>query len=287
MKIGSELHKELFCNSFKESHIIFEPEELPWPKLDDAALKRLRDVPFWEEALNTELAAGAKIERYLPMISDPLIYEAVALQGLEEARHGRLFKFMIQYYGIEIAGNPRAKLSTDIEQAFVDFGYGECVDSFLGFGLFKIARQSGFLPEPMFDIFDLLLQEEARHIVFFVNWIAYLQVNQGRGASWLRGVTSLWNYGRAVQSMMALVNGSTESKGQDFAPTEINAFLEDFSLEKLLSECLSENERRMSSFDDRLLQPQLLPMLSKVALSSLKLFDKRARTPLKSPIVNN
>jgi hypothetical protein len=38
MKIGSEAHKELFCRSFMESHQKYEPEQLPWPDLDDASL---------------------------------------------------------------------------------------------------------------------------------------------------------------------------------------------------------------------------------------------------------
>ncbi|BAY10664.1 ferritin-like domain-containing protein [Calothrix sp. NIES-2098] len=276
MKIGSEFHKELFCRSFIDSHIKYQPEQLPWPELDAVSLDRLRKIPFWEEALNTELAAGAKINAYLPMISDPFLYEAVALQGEEEARHGRLFQFLIQHYGIETSGQPPAQLSGNPEQAFIDFGYGECLDSFLGFGLFKIARQSGFLPEPMFKIFDLLLQEEARHIVFFVNWIAYIQVSRGRGAKVLRGLSSVWNYGKAAQRMMGVVDRSSQSNSQDFAATEASVFLDNFSVELLISECLAENARRMSEFDSRLLQPQLLPTLAKGALRVVRAFSQRS-----------
>jgi hypothetical protein len=32
MKIGSEAHNELFCRSFMESHLEYEPEQLPWPQ---------------------------------------------------------------------------------------------------------------------------------------------------------------------------------------------------------------------------------------------------------------
>ena len=31
MKIGSEAHKELFCQTFFEGHVKYEPAELPWP----------------------------------------------------------------------------------------------------------------------------------------------------------------------------------------------------------------------------------------------------------------
>jgi len=276
IKIGSVAHKELFCRSFMESHQQIEPEHLMWPKLDGPALERLQQIPFWEEALNTELEAGAKIDAYLPMISDPLLQEAVALMGEEEAAHGRLFKYMIQHYNIKVPGHPPAQMPTNIEQAFIDFGYGECLDAFLGFGLFKIARQSGFLPEPMFNIFDRLLQDETRHIVFFVNWVAYLLSSRGQGTTLFRSPHSVWHYGKAVQRMMGVVGRSAEHNGgSGFSATEASVFLEGFSLEKLISTCLQENARRMSVFDSRLLQPQLLPSLAQVALSGIKLLPKR------------
>ena len=106
------------------------------------------------------------------------------MQGFEETRHGELLREMIRRYGIEVNELPLDPLPADIETAFKDFGFGECMDSFLGFGVFKIAREAGFLPEPMFEIFDTLMYEETRHIVFFVNWMAYRQVQAGRGAAW-------------------------------------------------------------------------------------------------------
>ncbi|MBO3461878.1 ferritin-like domain-containing protein [Aetokthonos hydrillicola Thurmond2011] len=275
MKIGSESHKELFCRSFMESHQPMDPEQLMWPKLEDSELERLQQIPFWEEALNTELEAGAKIDAYLPMISDPLLRDAVALMGEEEAAHGKLFRYMIEHYDIKVSGHPPAAPPANIEQAFIDFGYGECLDAFLGFGLFKIARQSKFLPEPMFNIFDRLLQDETRHIVFFVNWVAYLQASRGRGSALFRSAHSVWYYVRAVQRLLGVVDRSSEQNGNGFSATEASVFLEGFSVDQLVSTCLQENARRMSIFDDELLKPQLLPVLARAALSATKLFPKR------------
>jgi hypothetical protein len=275
MRIGSEEHKELFCRSYMESHINYEPETLSWPELDAESLDRLRKVPFWEEALNTELRAGAIIKAYLPYVDDPLVREAIALQGEEESRHGRLFRYLIDFYGVELTGELPEAPSEKVESGFVDFGYGECLDSFLGFGLFKIAREAQFLPQPLFDIFDLLLQEEAKHVVFFVNWVAYLQTIRGRGAGILRGATSLVNYTKAVQRLVALVGESSGEGGTDFTPTEAATFLEDFTIDRLLSVCLAENERRMGEFDPRLLKPSLLPSLARVALSTIRPFTRR------------
>jgi hypothetical protein len=46
VKAGSQAHKELFCQQFIQTHQNYDPETLPWPDRDEAALARLRSVPF-------------------------------------------------------------------------------------------------------------------------------------------------------------------------------------------------------------------------------------------------
>ncbi|HEX3991665.1 MAG TPA: hypothetical protein VHX39_10895, partial [Acetobacteraceae bacterium] len=143
---GSDAHKELFCRQFIDTHERFDPDTLPWPELDDAALARLRGVPFWQEVFHTERRAGAIVDAFTPHVADPVVREAVALQGVEETRHAKLIRVMIDRYGLDATEQPLEALPADIETAFIDFGFGECLDAFLGFGAFKTARQSAFLP---------------------------------------------------------------------------------------------------------------------------------------------
>ena len=100
---------------------------------------------------------------FTPVVEDPVVRETVALQGMEETRHAQLIRVMIDRYGIDATEQPVEAFPPDLETAVIDFGYGECMDSFLGFGAFKTARQSGFLPEWMFEIFDVLMHEKTRH----------------------------------------------------------------------------------------------------------------------------
>ena len=179
MKIGSLEHRDAFCRQFTQTYSEYDPTTLPWPVLDDEALHRLRSVPFWEEVFYTERRAGAIVAAFTETVADPVLREALALQGLEETRHARLIRVMIEKYGLDAAERPMEDISRNIETRFKDFGFGECLDSFLGFGLFKIALQSEFLPKELFKIFETLMYEETRHIVFFVNWIAYNQAQKG------------------------------------------------------------------------------------------------------------
>ncbi|WP_375512420.1 hypothetical protein [uncultured Nostoc sp.] len=149
MKLGSVEHKELFCRSFTESYKEYEPEYLPWSDLDDKALTLLRSIPFWDK-VDTE-------------------------------RHDR--------YGIELPERQPIQVPQNIEPIFTRFGFEECLDTFFAYGLFVIAREANVFPESIFTIFDPIIDEETRHIVFFVN--TYTQIHRGQGFTPLRSVKTL------------------------------------------------------------------------------------------------
>jgi len=287
MKIGSEEHKALFCQSLLESHVQYEPGNLPWPELDGTTLERLRGIPFWDEALYTERKAGVMLQTYADTVDDPLIREAIALQAQEEARHGRVIEYMIRYYDIQVPERPEKPLPANLEPAFIKFGYGECFDSFFAFGLFGIARQAGFIPDALFTIFDRLVEEEARHMVFFVNWIAYKQVQEGQGL--FRPFNSLRQYTGAMLRRLDNLKGmtrkgkkSTHKKG--FTAAGAKSIQVDLSLDTFLDTCLQENEKRMSHYDSRLLRPDFLPAVTGVALHAVKLFPKKKQTTVVDPV---
>jgi hypothetical protein len=284
---GSDGHKDMFCRQFIATHETWDPHTLPWPDLTPAELERLRGVPFWQEVFHTERRAGAIVAAFTPTIDDPLVREATALQGVEETRHALLIRVMIDRYGIDATEQPLETLPANIETAFIDFGYGECLDAFLGFGAFKTARESEFLPASMFDIFDRLMHEETRHIVFFINYMAWRERQRGRGAAPFRAMTSAWFYGRAMQRLLGMVRrGQDQNDGQNFAVTQANMFLEGFSFRRFVEDCYRENARRMSVFDPDLLQPRLLPAIADKAAFGLRMWE-RARPNLKRASLKN
>ena len=131
---------DLFCRTFIETHVDFEPEQLPWPELDEVNLRRLRAFPFWRYARSIEQRAGRMVTAFAHTVDDPVIRAAVALQGTEETRHGRLMAHAIERYGIEAPPLDIADAPVSDEE-FSIFGFGECTDSFVGFGAIALARE--------------------------------------------------------------------------------------------------------------------------------------------------
>ena len=259
LQIGSDAHKELFCREFIETHDRYEVKHLTWPDLDDVSLARLRSLPFWKEAVSTEFSTAAKVSAQAQYETDPLVREAVALQGEEEARHSALLDALLSRYAISVKADPPPPLPKDIEWAFLRTEYGECFDSFFAFGLFAVAKESGFVPSALVNMFEPIIQEEARHILFFVNWLAHRRAQ----LPWWRRpkLVSRCLLGMVVQAWSRVQTARGMGDGGDFTLKGHETIDIDIKPRAFLELCLQENERRLGRYDRRLLRPQLVPTL--------------------------
>ncbi len=267
MRIGSDAHKELFCRWFIETHRAYEPDDLPWPELDETSIARLRAVPIWCNALAVEKRAGKLVAGFAQTQSDPLLREALAVQGIEEDRHGRILANMLERYGLSV---PEERLSYEAtERCFTEFGYKECLDAFLGFGAFRLARNANFLPESFMSVFVDFMSEETRHIVFFVNWIAY-QRAQRKEPFLQQAYNTALGYLRAVRVLTSTVNGATSDAGFMGGGDVFG----DLSPINFVRTCLRENDLQMAQFNSGLLVPQVIPTLARVALCVMDVADR-------------
>ena len=292
MRIGSEEHLTRLCREFIDTHRLFDPPSLPWPDLDEASIAKLRALPFWDEAIRTERRTGAKVCAYAAFEEPPLLREAVALQGYEETRHALLLDTLVTRYGIAVDPGAEKPLPANLEWAFVRTGYGECIDSFFAFGLFAVARDIEFLPCALLDLLEPIVQEEVRHILFLVNWVAYKRRQRPAvarpfyamrclaafaGAAYDRA-RSAGNVARAGKdsrdgSVAGSKNGSATSTAQTadvskdgFTASGVSAISTDFSVRRFVGRCLEENERRFAVYDRHLLRPRLVPALARAYL---------------------
>jgi hypothetical protein len=267
MRVGAPAHKELLCRFFIETHTPYDPDAIEWPALDDAALARLRALPFWGEAASTEREVARTVQGLAPLEPDPLLREAIALQGYEEGRHATLIQRMTAHYALPVPPKPESPPPADVEWAFLRTGYGECFDSFFAFGLFRLAAESGFFPPALLARFDPLVQEEVRHVLFFVNWIAYRRARMPPPRRPL-------DVARCARAMVLQVwDRAQTARGVDtgdFMLKSSDAMDLDISPGRFLRVCLAECERRFAAYDPRLLRPRLVPGLARLLARVLK-----------------
>src|SRR5260370_28837926 len=106
-----------------------------------------------------------------------MLREAIESGGFEETRHRQVLSNLVAAYAIRLAPEPEYLPPKSPEWGFLLAGFGECVDPFFASGLFAAAKRSGFFPPALVDTFEPVVQEEGRHIIFFVNWVAWHRRN--------------------------------------------------------------------------------------------------------------
>jgi hypothetical protein len=268
IRTGTPEHLRLFSRMLLETHNPYKPAVMVWPKLDQAALARLTSLPIWDIAVQTEGHASIRVKTFAETITEPLLRQALDMDGAEEARHKTVLHHLVRSYGIELSPEPPYPPPSDPEWAWLVTGYSECIDSFFAFGLFALAKQSGFFPLELVETFEPVIQEEARHILFFANWVAWHRKNLPwwRRIAFELRVLRVWGF--LIWERIGIARGmDNDGKMQDanFAMTGGSAIATDLSPKTLVGLCLSENDRRMAGYDRRLLRPTTVPFLARLA----------------------
>ncbi|MEM5341552.1 ferritin-like domain-containing protein [Paraburkholderia azotifigens] len=269
MRIGSEAHKQMFCRMLLETHNPYKPAVIDWPQLPPDALKRITSLPIWDIAVQTEGRASIRVATYAAQVQDSLVREAIEMDAAEEARHKHVLSRLVAAYGIELAPEPEYPAPRDAEWAWMFTGYSECIDSFFAFGLFRSAQLSGYFPEELVETFEPVIQEEARHILFFINWVAWYR----RTMPWWRRpwhslrVGAIWI--KLIWDRVAIAKGidaNGVAHDSNFLAANSSNIGQSLSTRQLIELCLQENDQRMAGYDKRLVRPTLVPKLARLAL---------------------
>jgi hypothetical protein len=275
VKIGSEAHKVLFCRTLLDTFDPYRPAVIDWPKLEPEAQNRITSLPIWDIAVQTEGKARLRVLSYASVARDPLLKEALQLNGFEEGRHKHVLSNLVQAYDIALKPEPQYKPPRYPQWAFMVTGFSECIDSFFAFGLFEAAKRTGYFPPELVETFEPVIQEEGRHILFFVNWVAWYRRNLPlwRQPLFLAKIAAVWAF--LIYERMGLAKDVGSAEEANFTVNGGQS-LAQISVPELMALCLSENDRRLARYDARLLRPTFMPRMVRLAL---KVMRKTPRTP--------
>jgi hypothetical protein len=287
LRPGSGDHKREICRMFSETFNPYRPSVIAWPKLRPEELQRLTSLPIWDIAVHTEGRARLRFAAYARSVADGEMQAAIMLNAWEENRHKEVLSKLVEAYGIPLAPEPAYEYPRNVERAYLFTGYSECIDSFFAFGLFELARQSGFFPPELVETFEPVMQEECRHILLFANWLAWHRANLPwwRRLAFEARVAMVWVAIARDRIGMARGIGAKENAPHDnsnFTVKGASALSPiEFGVRDLMQLCLQENDRRFAGYDSRLVRPATVPALIRLALFvSRPLARRRARRRL-------
>ena len=269
VRLGSADHLMLFSRMLLDTHDPYRPAVIDWPELEPQVRDKIVSLPIWDMAVQTEGRTGMFVKTFAETLREPLLRSAVEMDAFEERRHKLVLANMVQAYGIELQPEPEYKKPKDAEWAFMRSGYSECIDSFFGFGLFKLAKDTGFFPAELIDTFEPVMREEGRHILFFVNWVAWWR----RNMPWWRRpyfeakVVLVWLF--LIFERIDMAKGMGESSKAQENNFTLNGSKElgvEVTFRELAAICLAENDRRLEHYDPRLIRPRFVPSAIRLIL---------------------
>ena len=281
LRPGSEAHKHEVCRMFHETFNPYRPSIIAWPKLSPQILHRVTSLPIWDVAVHTESRARLRFAFYANSVDDPLVRSAVMLNAWEESRHKEVIAKLVAAYGIALASEPPFLSPRDPEWAYLITGYCECIDSFFAFGLFALARRSGFFPAELVETFEPVIQEECRHILLFANLVAWHRANLPwwRRLAFELRVVAVWMsiaWERVVLARSMDAKGDKARLDSSFTASSAGAVSPvEIQFRDLMTLCLAENDRRFAGYDSRLLRPTTIPALARFALFVTKPWTRK------------
>jgi hypothetical protein len=267
IKPGADAHFEMLTQLLKATYNPYKPAVLNWPKLEPETLARITSLPIWDIAVQTEIKAAMRIEAFAKTVKSPKLRDALNHMAAEEARHKDVLSRLVAAYDIPLLPEEDYQLPNDAEWGFMVTGYSECVDSFFAYGLFEMAKRSGYFPPELVETFEPVVQEEGRHILFFSNWMA-----------WHRATMPWWRrpyfelkvaavYAFLIWERIGIARGvdGLEKGDANFTVNGSKALADEMDPGLLIDICLEEDKKRMAGYDERLVRPTTMPRLARLA----------------------
>ncbi len=267
IKIGADDHFKMLTQLLKATYNPYKPAVLNWPKLDPETLQRITSLPIWDIAVQTEIKASMRIEAFAKTVKSEALRQALLHMAAEESRHRDVLSRLVAAYDIPMQPEEDYQLPNDAEWGFMVTGYSECMDSFFAYGLFEMARRSGFFPAELVETFEPVVQEEGRHILFFTNWVAWHKATMPlwRRPYFALKTAAVWAFLIWERIGIARSVDGLEGADANFTMNGSKALSDEMDPAVLIDICLEEDKKRMAGYDKRLLRPTTMPRLARIA----------------------
>ena len=132
------------------------------------------------------------------------------------------------------------------------------------------ALYTGFFPEELIDTFEPVMREEGRHILFFVNWVAWHRRNMPfwrrpwfEMKVWAVWIALIWE---RIDMAKGMGDDNTKAQENNFTLNGSKELGVEIEFPELAAICLAENDRRLAVYDPRLIRPKFVPGMIRLVL---------------------
>lgn len=270
MQLGSYEHRKLFCQAFVDAHIEYSAGD--WPQLEDQALPRLRNSPFWSAVVQNKQQLALIASTVATQTKPTRLKAAITLLSEESERQAQALEQFMAFYQIPKLSIPARPLPGDLKGVLADLAFEQYLDAFVRWGWFALAREQSYLPAALLDRLDPLLQEEAHHSVFCANWAAGQRFSFDR--SWRR-LRSLRQYGSQFLGLLDRFGRRVDDATLPKTASATDIFIGQFTAEQLLNACITAHDQRLSDIHPQLVKPHLAPQLARWLMQLLRAWPQR------------
>ena len=127
--------------------------------------------------MQTEGNASLRVLSYAKTIADPLLREAVEIDGFEETRHKQVLSNLVAGLRHPTCAGTRIPAAETSGVGVPACRLLRMRRHLLRLRPVRACQAVGLFPPELVDTFEPVVQEEGRHIIFFVNWVAWHRRN--------------------------------------------------------------------------------------------------------------
>jgi hypothetical protein len=279
LQVGSYQHQKIFCQLLTENS---DFASLNVPSLDELTQKRLGELQFWPVLYGQLQRSSAIAQLFCQSIKGTLIREAIAHLAQEKKAIAEAIRTLCRENQLSDFSFDETEISTAGESDFKAISHQDNMGLFWLSGLYALAIQEQYLQADVLNVFDQLLTIQARHSLFFINWLAFESQVKQKPEFELLGLRSFFPMTEMWVATFTKLNRSDYDDTLPINPTESDYFLGKWSYSEFVQACAFNYQGRFMGSDVRLIQPKALLQAAKLVRSLLGFWPQRVKA-IKAP----
>ena len=236
---------------------------------------RLRELEFWSWGYAQLHQSGKLAQVFAEGIRGTLLQEAIAQLGNNNLTLAQAVKTLCKknrFGNITVQSSVATAAS---EAAFKQSSHQNHMMFFFSCGLYEFALRENYLQSDLMACWNQMLDLQASHILFFVNWLAFESHVRQKPEYELSGLWSLFELRSQWFSILKKLNRSEYDDNLPNNPKNIDYFLGKHNLSEFLDVCEQGYCSRFESFDEQLIRPRILIQTSRAFRTLLGFWPQR------------